>query len=121
LQGKVASFEVLYADFFMDVAWQETSRWLANHRAPDFFVGCNNQISLGIIKACIEHRLPLMQDVSLFSIDEVSHAEIYGFHFPCVSHDLQEIAWQALNLAIRRISDPEIKPGKVVVRGKLVA
>jgi LacI family transcriptional regulator len=35
----------------------------------------------------------LMQDVSLFSIDEVSHAEIYGFHFPCVSHDLQEIAW----------------------------
>ncbi|CUY50126.1 Uncharacterised protein [Serratia marcescens] len=61
-----------------------------------------------------------MQDVSLFSIDEVSHAEIYGFHFPCVSHDLQEIAWQALNLAIRRIADPEIKPGKVVVRGKLV-
>ncbi|RTG64061.1 substrate-binding domain-containing protein, partial [Serratia marcescens] len=94
---------------------------LANHRAPDFFVGCNNQISLGIIKACIEHRLPLMQEVSLFSIDEVSHAEIYGFHFPCVSHDLQEIAWQALNLAIRRIADPEIKPGKVVVRGKLVA
>ncbi|BEM28488.1 LacI family transcriptional regulator [Serratia marcescens] len=120
LQGKVASFEVLYADFFMDVAWQETSRWLTNHRAPDFFVGCNNQISLGIIKASIEHRLPLMQDVSLFSIDEVSHAEIYGFHFPCVSHDLQEIAWQALNLAIRRIADPDIKPGKVVVRGKLV-
>ncbi len=57
-----------------------------------------------------------MQDVSLFSIDEVSHAEIYGFHFPCVSHDLQEIAWQALNLAIRRIADPDIKPGKVVVR-----
>ncbi|BEL80673.1 hypothetical protein SM12BL3_19800 [Serratia marcescens] len=78
------------------------SRWLANHRAPDFFVGCNNQISLGPIKACIEHRLPLMQDVALFSIDEVSHAEIYGFHFSCVPHDLQELAWQALNLAICR-------------------
>ncbi|RTF06235.1 LacI family transcriptional regulator, partial [Serratia marcescens subsp. marcescens ATCC 13880] len=56
-----------------------------------------------------------------FSIDEVSHAEIYGFHFSCVPHDLQEIAWQALNLAIRRIADPEIKPGKVVVWGELVA
>ncbi|RTF77883.1 LacI family transcriptional regulator, partial [Serratia marcescens] len=32
-----------------------------------------------------------------------------------------EIAWQALNLAICRIAEPEIKPGKVVVRGKLVA
>ncbi|AYZ33252.1 hypothetical protein [Serratia sp. FDAARGOS_506] len=29
-------------------------------------------------------------------------------------------AWQALNLANRRIAGPEIKPGKVVVRGKLV-
>ncbi|HGE8374498.1 TPA: hypothetical protein ACGD64_001309 [Serratia marcescens] len=57
----------------------------------------------------------------LFSIDEVSHAEIYGFHFSCISYDLHEIAWQALNLAIYRIAEPEIKPGKVVVRGKLVA
>lgn len=120
LQGKVASLEVLYADFFMDAAWQKTSRWLENHAAPDFFVGCNNQISLGIIKACIEHKLQLGDAVSLFSIDEVSHAGIYGFHFPCVSHDLHEIAWQALNLAIRRVTDSEITPGKVIVRGKVM-
>ncbi|ELH6533316.1 LacI family DNA-binding transcriptional regulator [Salmonella enterica] len=120
LQGKVESFEVLYADFFMDIAWQETSRWLSNNTAPDFFVGCNNQISLGIIKACLEHKLDLKQQVSLFSIDDVSHAGIYGFHFPCVSHDLQEIAWQALNQAIRRVTDPESKASKVVVRGKIL-
>lgn len=119
LQGKVDSLEVLYADFFMDAAWQETSRWLSNNPPPDYFVGCNNQISLGIIKACIEHNLKLTEQVSLFSIDEVSHAGIYGFHFPCISHDLQEIAWQALNLAIRRITDSESKPGKVIVRGKV--
>lgn len=119
LQGKISSLEVLHADFFMGVAWQETSRWLKTNDAPDFFVGCNNQISLGIVKACIEHRLTLMQEVSLFSIDEVSHAEIYGFHFPCISHDLQEIAWQAMHLAIRRIAEPDIKSGKVIVRGKV--
>lgn len=120
LQGKVASLEVLHADFFMDAAWQETSRWLAQNAAPDYFVGCNNQISLGIIRACMEHKLNLRQQVSLFSIDEVSHAGIYGFHFPCVSHDLQEIAWQALNLALRRVGDEDIKPGKVIVRGKMI-
>jgi LacI family transcriptional regulator len=121
LQGKVASFEVLYADFFMDVAWQETSRWLNSHEAPDYFVGCNNQISLGIVKACIEHKLQLMKQVKLFSIDDVSHAGIYGFHFPCITHDLQEIAWQALNLAVRRVADSDSKPGKVIVRGKVVS
>ncbi|KQN43093.1 LacI family transcriptional regulator [Serratia sp. Leaf50] len=120
LQGKVASLEVLHADFFMDAAWQETSRWLANNAPPDYFVGCNNQISMGIIKACIEHKLKLMKGVSLFSIDEVSHAGIYGFHFPCISHDLQEIAWQALNLAVRRVTDNDSKSGKVIVRGKVL-
>lgn len=104
----------------MDIVWQETSRWLSNNTVPDFFVGCNNQISLGIIKACLEHKLDLKQQVSLFSIDDVSHAGIYGFRFPCVSHDLQEIAWQALNQAIRRVTDPESKASKVVVRGKMV-
>lgn len=120
LLGKVESLEVLYADFFMDEAFQETSKWLSEHRPPDYFVGCNNQISLGIIKACIQHNIKLGEQVSLFSIDEVSHADTYGFHFPCISHDLQEIAWQAFNLAMRRIADKESKSGRVVVRGKIV-
>lgn len=121
LQGKVASLEVLYADFFMDAAQHETSRWLRENPVPDFFVGCNNQISLGIIKSCVAYPLQLMKDVSLFSIDEVSHAAIYGFHFPCITHDLHEIAWQALTLAIRRATENQIKPANVIVRGKIMA
>ncbi|MFG1175097.1 LacI family DNA-binding transcriptional regulator [Erwiniaceae bacterium CAU 1747] len=121
LAGKVASFEVLYADFYMDIAASITSDYLSNNPPPDFFVGCNNQISLGIVKSCIDHQLQPMRDVSLFSIDEVSHAAIYGFHFPCISHDLHEMAWQVINLAIRRATESDIKPGKVIVRGKMLA
>ncbi|MBK0003784.1 LacI family DNA-binding transcriptional regulator [Erwinia sp. S38] len=121
LAGKVASFEVLYADFYMDIAARVTSDYLQNNPPPDFFVGCNNQISLGIIKSCIDRQLQPMKDVSLFSIDEVSHAAIYGFNFPCISHDLHEMAWQVINLAIRRATESDIKPGKVIVRGKMLA
>ncbi|OMQ25787.1 LacI family DNA-binding transcriptional regulator [Serratia oryzae] len=121
LQGKVTSLDVIYADFYMDAALQVTSDYLSHHQAPDYFVGCNNQISLGIIKACMDHQLILMKDVSLFSIDEVSYASIYGFNFPYISHDLYEIAWQAVGLAIRRAVDHNVKPGKVIVRGKLIA
>ncbi|MBK0031986.1 LacI family DNA-binding transcriptional regulator [Erwinia sp. S43] len=121
LAGKVASFEVLYADFYMDIAASITSDYLQNNPPPDFFVGCNNQISLGIIKSCIDRQLQPMKDVSLFSIDEVSHAAIYGFNFPCISHDLHEMAWQVINLAIRRATESDIKPGKVIVRGKMLA
>lgn len=119
LHGQVSSVNVLHADFLMDEAFKVTDHYLKYHPAPDYFVGCNNQISLGIIKACIRHNLIPQKDVSLFSIDEVSHADIYGFNFPCISHDLQEIAWQAINMAVRRATDRSAPASKVVVRGLL--
>ncbi|BAE73883.1 HTH-type transcriptional repressor CytR [Sodalis glossinidius str. 'morsitans'] len=120
LQGKIAHLDILYADFYMDVAWQVTTYYLNHQPAPDYFVGCNNQISQGIIKSCIDHRLRPMQDVSVFSIDEIPHAAVFGFNFPCIAHDLYEMAWQAINLAVRRASDSQIKPGKVIIRGKMM-
>lgn len=119
LQGGVDKTEILYADFLMDEAYKVTDNYLQHNQAPDFFVGCNNQISLGIIKACIKNNLTLNDEVSLFSIDEVSYSSIYGFNFPCISHDLQEIAWQTVNMAVRRASDEMTEPAKVIVRGKL--
>lgn len=120
LQGSVDKVDILYADFLMDEAYKVTDNYLQQHKAPDYFVGCNNQISLGIIKACIKHQISLRDDVALFSIDEVSYSSIYGFNFPCISHDLQEIAWQVINMAVRRASDDSAKPAKVIVRGKLM-
>jgi len=117
LLGKVESCEILSADIFMDAAWRETSRWLNSHSVPDYFAGCHNPISLGTIKASIAHNLRLMDEVN----DHASHARIYGFHFPCVTHDLQAVAWQALNLAIRRVQDGDSKPGKIIVRGRIAA
>lgn len=88
---------------------EKTKCWLENNTVPDF-LACNNQISYGIIKACIEKRV--MQQTSLFSIDRITYADVYGFHFPCIHHNYQEIALQAINLAIRSIEEPEVKAKK---------
>ncbi|WP_326839115.1 hypothetical protein [Escherichia coli] len=61
-----------------------------------------------------------MQQTSLFSIDRITYADVYGFHFPCIHHNYQEIALQAINLAIRSIEEPEVKAKKIIVRGTLI-
>jgi len=119
LKESVEDINVIHANFLMEEAFEVTNKYLKSHDAPDFFIGCNNQISLGIIKGCIQHNLSPQKDFSLFSIDDVSYADIYGFNFPCISHDMKEIAWQAANMAIRRAKDKDSTPGKIVVRGKL--
>ncbi|MFC0180584.1 LacI family DNA-binding transcriptional regulator [Thorsellia kenyensis] len=113
------NIETIFADFLMNEAYLATVEHLKKANIPDYFVGCNNQISLGIIKACIEKGLMPQKDFCLFSIDEVSHANIYGFKFPCIVSDLNEIAWQAINMALRRINEELSTIGNVVVRGQL--
>ncbi|MLO26080.1 LacI family transcriptional regulator, partial [Salmonella enterica subsp. enterica] len=98
LQHRIPSLNILQADFFMEMAWNKTKHWLENNAAPDYFIACNNQISQGIIKACIEKSV--MQKTSLFSIDMVTYSDVFGFHFPCICHNLHEIALQAIKLVI---------------------
>ncbi|QWA14099.1 LacI family DNA-binding transcriptional regulator [Sodalis ligni] len=120
LQGAIENLDILHADFFMMPAYQVTSRYIESNPLPDYFVGTNNQISLGIIKSCIDHKIKPQKDVSLFSIDEIPDANIYGFSFPCIAHNMNEIAYQALNLAIRRATDADVEPSKVIIRGKVI-
>lgn len=37
LQHRIHSLDILYADFFMEMAWKKTKRWLENNTVPDFF------------------------------------------------------------------------------------
>jgi len=121
LQGNVDKLTVLHTDFGMEMATEKIANYLNDQPLPDYFVGCNNQISLGIIKSCHAKGVMVMRDVGLLAIDEVSWSAIYGLPLPYVKHDLHEIAWQALNLAIRRIKERDSISPNVIIRSKLYA
>ncbi|MDH2999838.1 LacI family transcriptional regulator [Chelonobacter oris] len=116
---KTKNVQVFHADFFMDAAYKVTKSYLRTNKANLAFAGINNQISLGILKACIESGLIFKQDFDLFSVDNVPYADIYGFKIPCISHNLYEIAYQAINLAIRSINKPNSDISKIIVRGEV--
>ncbi|MGV6988255.1 LacI family DNA-binding transcriptional regulator [Testudinibacter sp. P80/BLE/0925] len=116
---KSKNLTIFHADFFMEAAYHTTKSYLRTNKNKVVFAGMNNQISLGILKACIEAGLTFKQDFDLFSIDNVPYAEIYGFKIPCISHNLYEIGYQAINLAIRSIEKPNADISKIIVRGEV--
>lgn len=118
---EVEKVKVHYADFFIEAAYHTASQIVAGGRKRYAFVGLNNQISLGILKACLEHQWVYRQDFDLFSIDKLPYAENYGLDVPCISHNLYEIAYQAIHLAIRAINQPEPFYAKITVRSQLSA
>lgn len=109
----------LYADFFMEEAYLVTKNLLENYRSPLAFLGINNQISLGILQACIEKGLTFKSDFDLFSIDKMPYSNVYGFKVPCISHNLYEIAYQAIQLAMRSIHNTDVDVSKIIIRSKL--
>ncbi len=110
-----------HADFNSNLAYQKTCQILNNGPDSRIFVGLNNQITLGILKAIIEHGLRPQIDVQLYSIDDIPYSDVYGVAIPCITHNLQEIAFQAVNSLIRLVNGEQKNGNKIVIRGSLKA
>lgn len=109
---------VHHADFSMDLAYQ-TTRKLLQQPESRIFIGLNNQITLGIIKAIIEKGLKPQQDVQVYSIDDLPYSDVFGLSIPCMTHNLDEMAFQAVNSLLRLINGETLTNNKVVIRGTL--
>lgn len=112
--------QIYHTSFFMDLAFNVAQKYLTNNKQPTIFVGINNQISLGILKACIQENLIFKKDFDLFSIDQVPYSDIYGFKIPCITHNLYEIAYQAINIAVRESDTEKTDSSKIIVRGQVM-
>lgn len=113
------NLQIFNADFDKKEAYKVTKNFLKHNTKKISFIGINNQISLGILQACIEKGMVFTQDFNLFSVDKVPHADIFGFKIPCISHNLQEIAYQAISIAMRSIEKPNNKINRIIIRGKV--
>ncbi|RKQ96887.1 LacI family transcriptional regulator [Kushneria sinocarnis] len=111
--------DVRYADFNMELAYHRMRARLGEGPPPSGVIGLNNQITLGIIRACVEAGLRPLQDILLFSIDEVQHADIFGLPIPCLRHDIDEIAYRTVALARQALEMPQAGGSRVVVRSTL--
>ncbi|MDC0610729.1 LacI family transcriptional regulator [Vibrio sp.] len=115
------SITIHHADFNMNLAYEKTLSLLRENKSGRILVGLNNQITLGIIRAIIESGLRPQVDVQVYSIDDIPYSEVYGLSIPCITHNLKEIAFQAVNSIIRLINGEQLNDNKVVIRGSLKA
>ncbi|ODS10582.1 LacI family DNA-binding transcriptional regulator [Vibrio scophthalmi] len=108
-----------HADFNMDLAYQKARHILESNPESKVFIGLNNQITLGIIKAVIEKGLQPQVDINVYSIDDIPYSDVFALSIPCITHNLNEMAFQAVNSIIRLINGEKLHDNKVVIRGHL--
>lgn len=108
-----------YADFNFEPAHQLARELLQQQPTPRVVVGLNNQIMLGVLKACSELGVTPQKEIALYSIDKIPYSDVFGLNIPCIVHNLDEIAYQAVSLIIRAIKG-DVDSGrqnKVMIQG----
>ncbi|GHC27979.1 LacI family transcriptional regulator [Kushneria pakistanensis] len=122
LAGSAISLEVHYGDFSMAPTERFLNERLGQLPLPDALIGINNQITLGILSAYRQARLPLPEHAGgprLFCIDGITHAELLGMEISSIRHDLATMATQAMDLIEDALQSGSRRGTRQVVRGHL--
>lgn len=98
---------IYYGTFRMKRAYELALELLSRDELPDAVYTCNNQTTLGFLKAMNEKGLKLGEDIALVGNDRIETLDILGIPFSCVYRDNYEMGRMALRLLQERVEEPQ--------------
>lgn len=113
---------IIHADFYEGLAHQRTSALIRDKKVPDaFFVGAD-KTAYGVIRALYENGLRVPEDVAVIGFDD-DKPDTYDMVFPRLTtmrQPLYEMGKASVELLIRSIQNPELKPEMIMFEPELV-
>lgn len=113
---------VISGKFTVDGAYQATKELLLLPEPPTAIYCCNNTMTIGMLKACQEHRIRIPEDLSVICYGEQSLWELIQPPLTLMTQPLKRIGMEAAIMMKNRLTHPEEKmvPKKLVIRPELV-
>ncbi|WP_108124105.1 LacI family DNA-binding transcriptional regulator [Saccharospirillum mangrovi] len=116
--GKVLDYDVVYADYTMNPAYDKALHYLKYHEIPDAILGINELITLGAMKAVRDFDLE-DRNVLVAGVSQLPYAEIYGITYPTIAHDPTMTGVKAMELLFQEMNSGDNETKEVVIDGKL--
>lgn len=98
--------DVYCGNFLMKEAYELSKELLSREELPDAVYTCNNQTTLGFLKAMNEKQMILGEDIALMGNDRIETLDILGIPFSCVYRDNYEMGRMAIRLLQERVECP---------------
>lgn len=114
---------IYHSDFSIDTAYNLSSKMFQSNDIPDAIFTCNNQTSLGFIRAVRENKMKLGREIAAIGIDHIDVLDMIDYKFSYVTRDTVEMGCRAMNLLLERLNNPDkerticVMPYKVVLKG----
>lgn len=98
--------DIYYGNFLMKKAYELSKDLLSREELPDAVFTCNNQSTLGFLKAMSEMQMLIGRDIALMGNDRIEMLDIVGIPFSCVYRDNYEMGRMAIRLLKERVDHP---------------
>lgn len=103
---KIQEKDILYGDFLMDKAYELSKEMLSRNDLPDAIYCCNNQSTLGFLKAANECDVHVGRDIAIIGNDRIDVVDFLGIGISWVCRDNHEMGRIAMHMLDERIKNP---------------
>lgn len=106
--------DIYQGDFSLETAYTLSCKLLDEEDPLPAVITCNNQSTLGLVRAVRERGLHFGEDLAMVGIDHIDILDIIDYCYSYVDRDTREMGRQAMNALLERIRDPQ-RPVHTVV------
>lgn len=105
---------ILPGNFTMEEAYKVSKKFLETEKLPDAIYSCNNQMTLGFLRAAREAKIETGKDIAFIGNDRIEYADIFGVPLSYICRDNYEMGRKAMQLLEKRMQFP--KNGQEILR-----
>lgn len=114
-QVEVNDEYIFYGNFMLEKAYELSRKMYESGKVPDGIVTCNNDSTLGFIRATREQNFKLGREIALVAIDHVTVLDTIGYHYSHVGRDSVGTGRNAMSLLLKKIEEPKRKVEEIVM------
>ncbi|MBN1266972.1 MAG: LacI family DNA-binding transcriptional regulator [Anaerolineales bacterium] len=100
--------------------YQAAEKLLSINEPPTAIFASNDLMAIGTLRAAYEHGLSVPQDLSLIGFDDIELASYVVPPLTTIAQPKEQIGQAAVDLLIKRITDPVRETERVVLQNSLV-
>ena len=112
--------EYTKGDYFEEAGSTAARVLLQRDELPTAVMAANDHTAVGLLQVLLRHGVRIPEDVSITGFDDAPIARLSSVDLTTVRQDPQLMGVAAVEAAVRRIQDRELKPRQTVVTTSLV-
>ncbi len=102
-----------FGDFRIAKAYELSQKMLAMPNRPTAVITCNNNTTIGLLKALHERNESIPEDIACIGLDEIKSLNYAGANLNFIQRNAHAMGKKAMEILISRIAFPE-KPKQII-------